>query len=160
MKYSHSILQIEFTDACLAELASRRQLLCISRENGGQLFARIEGDCIRVEAATVTKGRSRRARLGFWPDRLAERADIQRMYEQGLHYVGDWHTHPEPSPQPSSTDKSEMLDIFRRSRHELPAMLLVIVGQTPFPRGLFVGAVMESLVVSLHADATQASKPT
>ncbi|MCI4429614.1 MAG: hypothetical protein JHC40_10665 [Burkholderiales bacterium] len=40
--------------------------------------------------------------------------------------------------------------------HELAAMLLVIVGQTPFPTGLCVGAVSAQGVVSLHADATHA----
>jgi integrative and conjugative element protein (TIGR02256 family) len=76
-----------------------------------------------------------------------------RLFEQGLHYVGDWHTHPEPIPHPSATDTAEILDIFRCSKHELAAMLLVIVGQSTFPKGLFVGAVHGYGVQSLHPDA-------
>lgn len=141
MNYSFRDLRIYFTGDCLEHLASRRQTSCFSREMGGQLFGRVDGSNYRIELATVTRGRSRRARFGFWPDRVAERADIVKLFEEGLHYVGDWHTHPEHIPHPSATDTAEMLDIFRRSKHELAAMLLVIVGKSVFPEGLFVGAV-------------------
>jgi len=153
LNYSYRDLRFEFSDSCLEQLASRRQTSCVRREIGGQLFARVEGGTYRIEHATVTRGRSRRARFGFWPDRAAEKADILRLFEQDLHYVGDWHTHPEPTPHPSAIDSAEMLDIFRRSKHELAAMLLVIVGQSAFPKGLFVGAVHGLGVQSLHPDA-------
>jgi hypothetical protein len=58
-----------------------------------------------------------------------------------------------PIPHPSATDTAEILDIFRCSKHELAAMLLVIVGQSTFPKGLFVGAVHGYGVQSLHPDA-------
>lgn len=154
MNYAHGHLRLEFGESCLEQLAAHRQSSCISREIGGQLFARVDESHYRIELATVTRGRSRRARYGFWPDRTAEKADILRLFEQGLHYVGDWHTHPEPVPSPSSTDAAEMLDIFRCSRHELTTMLLVIVGQSPFPSGLYVGAVSGSGIQSLHPDAS------
>ncbi|WP_282059489.1 Mov34/MPN/PAD-1 family protein [Roseobacter litoralis] len=60
------------------------------------------------------------------------------MHKSGLHYFGDWHTHPQSVPTPSGTDLSSMADLFSRSKHELIAFLMVIVGTEGFPDGLHV----------------------
>ncbi|WP_409559666.1 Mov34/MPN/PAD-1 family protein [Hydrogenophaga sp.] len=150
MKYAFQGQTYVFSTSCLDVLSSNRQRTFLAKEIGGQLFARFEEGAIVVEVATVTSGRSRRTRFGFWPDREAERQDIARLFKDGLHYIGDWHSHPEPCPSPSGTDLGKMRDIFNQSEHQLHAMLMVIVGQTTFPNGLFVGAVTASAVESLH----------
>lgn len=122
-------------------LSGNRQRTFLAKEIGGQLFARFEESSIVVEIATVTRGRSRRTKFGFWPDREVERQDIALLFTRGLHYIGDWHSHPESIPSPSSTDINKALAIFNQSQHELNSMLMVIVGQSPPPVGLFVGAV-------------------
>ena len=144
MNYKFKDFDYEFDADSLVMLAANRQLSNFSCEIGGQLFASFHGNFIRIEAVTITKGRSRRRRYGFWPDRSAEQADIKNLFDQGLHYVGDWHTHPEKVPTPSETDKTKMLEIFRLSVHELDSMLMVIIGLAPFPDGLFVGCVQEN----------------
>jgi len=151
MEFTFTDTRIEFARGCLDELAQHRQKTWWSLENGGQLFARIDGGKITVERTTVTKGLSRRTRFGFLPDRATEQADIDAMFAAGLHYLGDWHTHPEPTPQPSATDKEKLTDIFRRSTHRLQFMLLVIVGQAAFPRGLYVAAINADAVFPLAA---------
>lgn len=153
MNFKYNNRVYEFEADCLAMFELNRQGKWLSREIGGQLFARFVGAVVRIEAATITKGRSRRSRFGFLPDRSAEKADIKAMFDRGLHYVGDWHTHPEPIPNPSSEDKTKMLEIFRESKHELDSMLMVIIGQEASPRGLFVGAVNKHGVTSLYRDA-------
>lgn len=55
----------------------------------------------------------------------------------GLDYVGDWHTHPEDVPTPSSDDLLSIAEVVRRSTHHLPGFLLLIVGRKPFPNGLW-----------------------
>lgn len=102
--------------------------------------------------ATLTKGKSKRSRYGFWPDRAVEIDDIQLMFKQGLHYVGDWHTHPEVKPSPSTIDNSKILDIFHQSTHELDRMLMVIVGLSTFPEGLFVGAVQGTEIIPMFVE--------
>lgn len=143
----------EFDRDVLKTLTGQRQLTHMATENGGQVFARFAAGRVQIEAVTVTKGKSRRTKYGFWPDRGAERADIARLFAQGLHYVGDWHSHPEPAPSPSQHDKTKMLEIFRQSKHELEVMLTVIIGQLEFPGGLYVGAVTNDGVVDLLAEA-------
>ena len=141
MMYRFEDYLLEFSDESLMLFEKHRQKSWFSYEIGGQLFAKFNANVVRIEKATITKGKSRRSRFGFWPDRIAENADIQNLFNQDLHYVGDWHTHPEMHPSPSITDKTKMLGIFRLSEHMLENMLLVIVGIAPFPEGLFVGEV-------------------
>jgi len=78
------------------------------------------------------------SRFGFRPNRKAEQQEIVERFTAGLHYVGDWHTHPESSPKPSSTDLSSMNDMVSASRHELPGFLMMIVGTRPGPSGIWL----------------------
>lgn len=148
MKYVFQGQTYFFSLTCVDVLSSNRQRSFLAKEIGGQLFARFEQDAVMVEMATVTSGRSRRTRFGFWPDREAERKDITLLFMKGLHYVGDWHSHPENIPSPSSTDLRKALEIFTQSQHELRTMLMVIVGRSPLPKGLFVGAVTAQTVMT------------
>jgi integrative and conjugative element protein (TIGR02256 family) len=124
--------------AVLDHFAAHRQVGWRDREAGGQLFARFEGRRIIVEAATGPRAIDRRSRFLFIPNKWADRAEIRRLHKQGLHYLGDWHTHPEPVPTPSPVDRASMHDMFAKSRHDLAGFLMVIVGTAPPPDGLFV----------------------
>ncbi|MGQ4274778.1 Mov34/MPN/PAD-1 family protein [Terrihabitans sp. B22-R8] len=75
----------------------------------------------------------------FHPSRCLERPEIYRLYQRRLHYVGDWHTHPEPFPLPSQDDFLSIQDILRRSRHPYTGIILAIVGRSSAVRGLYVG---------------------
>jgi len=57
--------------------------------------------------------------------------------------------HPQPSPSPSSTDFQKLQEIFRVSKHELRAFLMVVVGTHPFPAGLWCGLVSDNKIVHL-----------
>ena len=65
------------------------------------------------------------------------------QFSSGLHYIGDWHTHPEDIPEPSGVDINKMQAIFRKSDHQLKGMLLVVVGRGTAPDGLWVGIVTD-----------------
>lgn len=151
MKFVFQGTSYVFSGPCLETLSGHRQRSCLSRETGGQLFARFEAGTVLVDFATPTRGKSKRSRYSFWPDREAERKEIRALFNEGLHYIGDWHTHPEPFPTPSASDRTKMQEVFRCSVHELRAMLLVIVGQTAFPDGLYVGAVTNAGVTQLNS---------
>lgn len=127
------------TEECLATLHRRRQLGVGDLECGGQLFAEIShGEVAVVLATEVT---ARRGRFFFLPDRKRENAEISAQFESSLHFIGDWHTHAEDAPTPSSLDTTKIIDVFRKSDHDLPWFLLVIIGRAPFPKGLYVGVV-------------------
>ena len=107
-------------------------------EAGGQLFGVVQGQSVKLMRATGPRNSDRRGRFFFIADRFAEHREISTLHKSGLHYLGDWHTHPETFPAPSGTDLSSMADLFVRSKHDLNAFLMVIVGTAEFPGGLHV----------------------
>ena len=116
-----------------------RQLMPQTPEAGGQLFARFEGNIVRVSQATGPRETDHRSLVNFIPDRMEERKEIKQLFRSRLHYVGDWHTHPVAYPRPSETDIDSFRDMFRKSRHKLASFVMLIVGTAVAPNGLFIG---------------------
>lgn len=133
-----SEIAIVFNRQVLTHFERNRQMTSSDPEAGGQLFARFDGDTAYVEEATGPRPTDLRTRFAFRPDRTAEQKEIHERFERGLHYVGDWHTHPTDFPWPSGEDVASIRAAVNRSKHELKGFLLIIVGNAPFPRGLFV----------------------
>jgi|688.fasta_scaffold1119721_1 integrative and conjugative element protein (TIGR02256 family) len=119
-----------------------QQKRCWMREAGGQLFASFSEKVIEIQVATKPRLVDLRTRFGFQPSRVQDQKDIDFYFGLGLHYVGDWHTHPERIPKKSDLDVKSMRECFRESTHQLNALILVIVGTAEFP---------EALGVSLHS---------
>lgn len=127
-----------FSDDVLKHFDAHRQLRLLQREAGGQLFASLTDELVLVEAATGPRPTDRRGWTHYHPDRVAEQAEIEEHHTRGLHFIGDWHTHPEDVPGPSHRDLASMSDCFSRSKHALRAFVLAIVGRASFPLGLHV----------------------
>ena len=73
---------------------NHRQLRWWHREAGGQLFARFALPDIVIEKATGPRRSDWRTRYSYRPNRRAEQREIRAHHAQGLHFVGDWHSHP------------------------------------------------------------------
>lgn len=123
----------------LATFASNSQMRRNSAEAGGQLFARINGQDILLELATGPRRTDSRSRYFYQPDRRAEQKEINQLHREGLLFVGDWHTHPEPIPNPSQQDLVSIRDSVTKSTHHLKGFLLIIVGTATIPETLWVG---------------------
>lgn len=130
--------RLSFSQTVLAHFDRHRQTRRWQREAGGQLFARFALPEIQVEEATGPRRSDWRTRYSYHPNRRAERREIVARHADGLHFIGDWHTHPEPIPAPSPQDIRSMRDLVTKSEHVLNAFVLVIVGRDPFPCGLSV----------------------
>lgn len=127
---------IEFEKTVLDHLNVHRQTRFWHREAGGLLFARIEGRSIRVVEATGPRPTDRRSRFGYTPDRKSEQAEIDARHSAGLHYIGDWHSHPEARPTPSGRDERTMKSRVVLSQHQLNGILFAIIGTAELPAGL------------------------
>jgi integrative and conjugative element protein (TIGR02256 family) len=126
--------------SALAHFWAQRQTSLSANESGGQLFGRLIAENIEISHVTGPYCEDARKRFSFRPSRAKQKTDILCQFRRGLHFVGDWHTHPVKSPSPSTLDISSMRECFRRSRHELDAFLMVIVGQSVNPAQLWVSA--------------------
>jgi integrative and conjugative element protein (TIGR02256 family) len=129
---------VEFASPVIGKFGKHTQKRSWHREAGGQLFATFATGVFEIVEATGPRKSDKRSLFGFVPDRKMEQAEIKTRYARGLHFVGDWHTHQQVHPEPSSTDVSSMRDMVEQSDHELPGFLLVIVGTAEPPDGLHV----------------------
>lgn len=117
-----------FDPAVIRYMLQRRQKKSRQKEAGGQLFGKLTPYEIYVQEATGPRASDFRARTLYKPDRKAEQIEINERFSRGLVYLGDWHSHPEAVPEPSSVDSRSMAESFRKSTHNSTAFLLVIVG--------------------------------
>jgi integrative and conjugative element protein (TIGR02256 family) len=97
-------------------------------ESGGLLFAEFCLPKIFVKKASMPNKTDCRSRHEFKPDQVVQQKTINAYFKKGLHYIGEWHTHPEKYPVPSVIDIASMKNTFIASRHELNYFLLIIVG--------------------------------
>lgn len=109
-----------------------------SRERIGQLYSRdLTGPRVVVDAATQLDPRqSSYARVTFDAQRMA--AERMTQFERGLHFVGLWHTHPEPDPVPSELDRRLAEDHAGAASDKLAGIVFMIVGNLRSARSLRV----------------------
>jgi integrative and conjugative element protein (TIGR02256 family) len=117
---------------------AHRQMKWWQRESGGMLFARIENKDIFIVEATPPQKQDIRSRFGFTISKAEAQAKIDTKHAAGLHYLGEWHTHPEAVPTPSRRDEATMSSRVRQSSHQLNGFIFAIVGHGEFPAALAV----------------------
>lgn len=118
---------LELSSAVIQTFAHHRQVGHLP-EAGGLLFARFYLPLIVIEEATGPSPLDKRTRHSFFPCKGIRRRLIRHRFDVGLHFVGEWHTHPQTRPTPSRMDLESMYDSFIRSKHDLNAFVLIIVG--------------------------------
>jgi len=133
-----TIWRVTISEAAWTTMVQHRQDHGQKSEAGGQLFGTISDGTYRVEVATAPSNWDIRTRMGFRPSRRHEQRDIERYFRKGLHFLGNWHTHPESRPSPSNMDLRSIAEEFKKSDHELPMFLLAIVGVDRGPKGLWL----------------------
>jgi integrative and conjugative element protein (TIGR02256 family) len=122
--------------AVLEHLIRHQQRDMVFAEAGGQLFGHTQDQCILIEEATGPRVVDGRSRYSYRPNRRREQAEIDEKFDMGLRFFGDWHTHPEQIPTPSTTDILSMQDCYSRSIHQLGAFVLLIVGTSKLPQAI------------------------
>lgn len=141
---------IEVTLEAVETLNSMRQIS--GNENGGLLLgSEINEKYYRInrvsEPCTLIDHSSRCACT-----RNANKANeiIKREFESSNHtrfYLGEWHTHPENNPIPSSVDISSIRDIFYKSEIVINGVFLAIVGRESIFFGFYDGIQMRRIDV-------------
>jgi integrative and conjugative element protein (TIGR02256 family) len=145
--------RLVLSPAVLEHFEKHQQLRWWQREAGGQLFARLALPDILVEEATGPRPSDWRTRCSYHPNRRAEQGEIASRHARGLHFIGDWHTHPEPLPTPSRRDVESMQELVTKSVHAFNCFVLVIVGTDPLPGALSVSVFNGSCALPLKPGA-------
>jgi integrative and conjugative element protein (TIGR02256 family) len=147
------------SDRVVEHLRRHRQRRWYHREAGGQLFAQFDGGCIVAEEATGPRRSDRRTRTSYVPDRRAEQAEILERHRRGLHYIGDWHTHPVLMPEPSRPDAASIAESVTKSTHDLNGFVLIVVGQEEPPAGFHVSIHNATSAVTIEPADKPGSNP-
>jgi integrative and conjugative element protein (TIGR02256 family) len=104
------------------------------KEAGGQLFsATPENEIVTASIATGPYTSDKRSRHAFNPDPIQATKDRQRLFQQGLHPIGLWHTHPEQTPTPSGRDQQTTVEFLKAFNGEMNGFVLAILGNKGCP---------------------------
>lgn len=99
-------------------------------ENGGLLFAEFILPEIRIIDVSHPTKKDIKRKYEFIPDQKYQQIEIYKKFCAGLHFVGEWHTHPQRYPLPSYIDINSMRDSYIKSNKELNYFLMIIIGNS------------------------------
>jgi integrative and conjugative element protein (TIGR02256 family) len=119
----------------LIQMEEYRQRGTFASEAGGILLGRIFPDSgdVHVDCVTTPNPSDQRSRFRFIRAAQPTQNAIESAWSesQGLqNYLGEWHTHPEDDPTPSSLDRRNWSRLARTATYEQAALFFIIVGRT------------------------------
>lgn len=129
---------LELTPGIAKRLTGQAQRHWWSKETVGQLYTKdMIGNVLRMDV--VTKLHAKWASHNEVHLDVAKVSDERaRLFKQGLHCLGFWHSHPQSVPSPSSDDIAMAADHAKASLDFFAGILFVIVGTAEAPSGLGV----------------------
>lgn len=102
-----------------------------ANESGGVLLGYIYGDHDRIVKTSNPSVYDSWSPLTFNRSKDYAQKQINRCWQKSggyMNYLGEWHTHPEKNPTPSSQDKSMIKDIVKHNKMQIDYAYLIIVG--------------------------------
>lgn len=133
---------ILFTSEVLSHMYSYAQNLASKAEAGGEIYSpMLDTHGLTVTGVEGPNPEDSRGRYHFNPD--VRKTTFNRLFnfENGLHVIGLWHTHPEAKPHPSEQD-------FKTGQHYLKAFngdrccyFMVILGNSGNPLNMTVWSI-------------------
>lgn len=115
-------------DSVLRDVSAYRQVERAATEAGGILLGYRRDAHLHVVMATAPGPSDTRSKFRFCRDDESHaRIALSEWTKSGetMDYIGEWHTHPQSQPQPSTLDLSEWRNICTRRKE---AMVFVIQG--------------------------------
>ncbi len=122
-----------FTTDVVNTLLMYRQVDLTQSEAGGLLVGRhlLNGDDLAVDIVTKPTSGDLRSLYGFYRSEMHQSL-LERAWaasDNTATYLGNWHTHPEPVPTPSSVDYQDWNRALSHDTYEGNNLFFVIVGQ-------------------------------
>lgn len=111
-------------------------------ENGGVLMGSIFDNRIEILRISVPTPFDKCNRYGFIRDKKSAKLfiDYEFVNSNGkIIYLGEWHTHPEDYPAPSSQDIKMIKEQYKENIFNEKFLLMLILGRKDIYFGLFDG---------------------
>lgn len=108
-------------------ISSYRQTRASDTEAGGLLSGYYKGDHLHITNLTVPQPRDIRGRYSFKRRDLKHVKTVTHWYQKSsgqINCLGEWHTHPESNPSPSTTDINSWQRI-NSTRRDQEAIFLI-----------------------------------
>lgn len=104
-----------------------------AHETGGILVGKYssDGNIALISEITSHPKDSISSSVTFQRGILGLKEMLAARWEEGFHYVGEWHYHPGGSPEPSRTDMKAMQSIATNPRYSCREPILIILGGLP-----------------------------
>jgi hypothetical protein len=101
-----------------------------TKETGGILIGRYSADLSLAVVVRATAPPSDSRAGTTWFERGIVGVDklLEQAWENGLHYLGEWHFHPAGLPHASASDRAEMHKIASDKKARCTTPVLVILG--------------------------------
>ena len=131
--------EIIFTDEVSSLLYSFRQFKKRHPESGGILLGQVKGKRVYVTRISFPSKHDTSSRTSFIRDKDKAQLIIDYEFinsEKQTTYLGEWHTHPEEVPSPSTIDRLMITDQFKKNKLNEPFVLQYIQGTRGFYLGL------------------------
>jgi len=125
---------VEFQKSALEIMSRYRQLRRRDAEAGGMILGRlvVESSDLIIDEVTEPGKRDGKGRFFFIRRRPAAQCRVNEAWlaSNGTrNYLGEWHSHPEDDPSPSTVDVENWLRISSQARFEQDFLLFAIVGR-------------------------------
>jgi integrative and conjugative element protein (TIGR02256 family) len=117
----------------LAQMLAFRQVSPQQTEAGGMLLGRHICGCddVVVDEVTIPMPGDRRTRTSFWRAQGGHQQVLDARWSASrgtCAYLGEWHTHPEPTPSPSAVDLRDWRRRLSEDRFDGDFLAFLIVG--------------------------------
>lgn len=125
--------RVEIARPAMEKLLGYRQLDDEAPEAGGVLLGRyiLDTDDVVIDDITAPCTDDECSRFSFKRSAPAHQAAIDEAWASTtgrIHYLGEWHTHPESNPTPSRTDIDDWRRRVRTDRFDADFLVFVIAG--------------------------------
>ena len=118
-------------------------------ERGGIVLGKVKKNKIVLTRASIPTGYDWGNRTSFVRHKMSGQlfTDYEFLNSNGkVIYLGEWHTHPEDHPTPSSTDKKMIAKQFNRNDINEEFLFMIIIGRRSIYVGYYDGKTLTELL--------------
>ena len=146
-------VRVEITEEAFGAIAKH---IAIRKrgETGGILIGQYSPDHLTAKVLSAS-GPGKQSLLGLFS--FTRRAsgvqeELDKEFEQGRYYLGEWHCHPGRNHAPSPQDIHQMQDISKSSCYNCPEPILLVVGRDNPTQYISVALIKDGLCHNLERD--------